>query len=381
MTSTDVLICGGAVTGCAVAHYLTDSGFDGSVTVIEADPTHARAATALSASGIRQQFSTPLNIRLSAFGLSVIRDFGLDFTEAGYLYLAGTEAQAAHLRARHAAQRAEGADVVLLAPDDLAARFPSLETGGILLAALGLSGEGWFDGVGMMQAFRDRSRNRGVRYLADRVTGLERTGGRVAAARLASGDRIACGVFVNASGGAGADVAKMAGIALPVERRKRTVFCFDAARPPRGPLPLVIDPTGIWFRPEGGRFIAGGPPAPDRAVGADDFEPDHGLWESVVWPALAARSRHFEALRLSGFWAGHYDMNTVDANVIVGPHPEVPNFLFANGYSGHGLQQAAGIGRGLAEWIAHGRWISLDLDSLGFARLAGPAAPRETAVI
>ena len=98
MTSTDVLICGGAVTGCAVAHYQTDSGFDGSVTVIEADPTHARAATALSASGIRQQFSTPLNIRLSAFGLSVIRDFGLDFTEAGYLYLAGTEAQAAHLR-------------------------------------------------------------------------------------------------------------------------------------------------------------------------------------------------------------------------------------------------------------------------------------------
>jgi glycine/D-amino acid oxidase-like deaminating enzyme len=116
-------------------------------------------------------------------------------------------------------------------------------------------------------------------------------------------------------------------------------------------------------------------------VDAEDFEPDHALWEDVVWPVLAARSRHFEALKLAGFWAGHYDMNVVDANVIVGPHPEVVNFLCANGFSGHGLQQAAGVGRGLAEWIAHGRWVSLDLGPLGFGRLDAAAGLREVAVI
>ena len=237
MTSADVLICGGAVTGCAVAHYLAEAGFDGRVVVVEADPGHARAATALSASGIRQQFSTPLNIRLSAFGLEVIRDFGLDFVENGYLYLAATEAQADRLRDRHDMQRAEGADIALMGPEALAARYPALETADVRLAALGLSGEGWFDGMGLMQAFRDRSRARAVSYIADRVVGLDRMRGRVTAARLASGGRIACGVFVNASGGAGADVAAMAGIALPVERRKRTVFCYHAADPPPGPLP------------------------------------------------------------------------------------------------------------------------------------------------
>ncbi len=381
MTSADVLICGGAVTGCAVAHYLAEAGFDGRVVVVEADPGHARAATALSASGIRQQFSTPLNIRLSAFGLEVIRDFGLDFVENGYLYLAATEAQADRLRDRHDMQRAEGADIALMGPEALAARYPALETADVRLAALGLSGEGWFDGMGLMQAFRDRSRARGVSFVADRVVGLDRVRGRVAAARLASGGRIACGVFVNASGGAGADVAAMAGIALPVERRKRTVFCYHAADPPPGPLPLVIDPSGVWFRPEGARFLAACPPDPDPAVDAEDFEPDHALWEDVVWPALAARSRHFEALKLAGFWAGHYDMNIMDANVIVGPHPEVENFLCANGFSGHGLQQAAGVGRGLAEWIAHGRWVSLDLGPLGFGRLDAAASLREVAVI
>lgn len=381
MTTTDVLICGGAVVGCAVAHYLMEAGFDGEVVVVEADPGHARAATALSASGIRQQFSTPVNIRLSAFGVQVIRGFGLDFVENGYLYLAATEAQAARLRERHAVQRAEGADIALIGPEALAVRYPALETGELRLAALGLSGEGWFDGMGLMQAFRDRSRARGVRHLSDRVIGLEMDRGRVSAARLASGERIACGVFVNASGGAAAEVAAMAGIALPVERRKRTVFCFHAASPPPGKLPLVIDPSGVWFRPEGPRFLAACPPDPDPAVGAEDMTPDHGLWEDVVWPALAARSRHFEALKLAGFWAGHYDMNVVDANAIVGPHPDVANFLFANGFSGHGLQQAAGVGRGLAEWIVLGRWASLDLGALGFARLAAAAAPREVAVI
>jgi glycine/D-amino acid oxidase-like deaminating enzyme len=198
---------------------------------------------------------------------------------------------------------------------------------------------------------------------------------------LEGGGRIACGAIVNAAGGRGAELAATAGLALPVERRKRTVFVFAAADPPPGPLPLTIDPSGVWFRPEGGRFIAACAPEPDPEVAADDFEPRHGEWDEVVWPALAARSPAFEALKLTGAWAGHYDMCLLDHNAVVGPHPEAPAFLFANGFSGHGLQQAPAVGRALAERLALGEYRSLDLGPLGYARVAAGAPFREDAVI
>lgn len=376
----DVLICGGAITGSAVAAFLADLGFPGRVVVVEPDPTYARAATALSASGIRQQFSNPLNVRISAYGVEVIRALGLDFHEHGYLRLAATEAQAARLRASHAVQTAAGAAIDLLDPQALAARFPHLETSDLRLAAHGVRGEGWFDNMGLLAAFRARARARAA-YLRDAVIALTVTNGRVTQARLASGDRLTCGAFVNAAGGRGAEIAAFAGVHLPIERRKRTVFAFAAADPPLGRLPLMIDPTGVWCRPEGALFIAGAAPDPDPAVDTDDFEPRHQEWEDIVSPALATRSRHFEALKLKRFWTGHYDMNTLDANAVVGPHPEIANFHFANGFSGHGLQQAPAIGRGLAELIAFGKYRSLDLAPLGFARIAAGAPAPEHAVI
>jgi glycine/D-amino acid oxidase-like deaminating enzyme len=375
-TSADVVICGGAVTGSAVAHYLTAGGFPGRVVVVERDPSYARAATALSASGIRQQFSNPLNVRISAYGLEVVRGFrataGIDLSlhEQGYLYLAATEEQAAILRANHAVQIAERAAVDLLEPEALKARFPHLVVEDIVLAALGTAGEGWFDNTGLMLGFRRMAQAAGAEYRKGEVVGLDLSGGRVAAVRLADRTRIGCGQFVNAAGGRGADVAAMAGIAIPVERRKRTVFAFAAAERPAGRLPLMIDPSGVWCRPEGAGFIAGSTPEPDPAVSPEDFEPRHPEWEETVWPALAARSPAFEALKLTGFWAGHYDMNTLDHNVIVGAHPEIGNFHFANGFSGHGLQQAPAIGRGIAEVILHGEFRSLDLSPLGFGRIA-----------
>jgi glycine/D-amino acid oxidase-like deaminating enzyme len=380
-TSADVLICGGAAVGSAVACHLTELDFPGRVVVVERDPTYARAATALAASGIRRQFSNAINVRISGFGVEEIRRLGLTFHEHGYLTLAGTEAGAAALRAAHAVQRAEGAATELLAPAALAARFPYLRLDDVVLAAWGAAGEGWFDNMGLLDAYRSRARAAGVEYLRDEVTGLNVIGGRVTGAQLASGARIDCGVFVNAAGGQGREVAAMAGLALPVERRKRTVFAFSAAEPPEGRLPLIVDTTGVWCRPEGQGFIAGGTPDPDPAVAADDFEPRHEEWEDLVWPALAARSPAFEACRLTGFWAGHYDVNTLDRNAVVGPHPQVGNFLFANGFSGHGLQQAPAVGRGLAEWIAFGAYRSLDLAPLGWARVGRGEPFLETAVI
>lgn len=387
MTAADVVICGGAAVGASVAWHLVRESFRGRVAVVERDPSLARAATALSASGIRQQFSQAVNVGLSAYGLEVIRDaparLGVDlaFREQGYLTLAATEAGAASLRARHRTQAGAGAAVELLEPEALAEVFPHLRVDDVALAAFGRRGEGWFDGLAMARAMRARAEAGGVRWLRDAVAGLVVEGERVRAVRLAGGETLGCSWFVNAAGGMGTEVAAFARLALPVERRKRTVFAFAVAEPPQGRLPLMVDPSGVWCRPEGDRFLAGCPPEPDPAVAEDDFEPHHFLFEDRIWPALAARAACFEAAKVSGVWAGHYDTNTLDANAVVGPHPEVANFLFANGFSGHGLQQAAGVGRGLAEWIVHGRWRSLDLGPLGCGRIAAARPLVEQAVI
>jgi glycine/D-amino acid oxidase-like deaminating enzyme len=173
----------------------------------------------------------------------------------------------------------------------------------------------------------------------------------------------------------------MAGIALPVRRRKRTNFVFRTAAPMPAGLPLTIEPNGVWYRPEGEGFICGCSPADDADTAADDFEPRYEEFDEVIWPTLAARSAGFEAIRLERFWAGHYDMNLHDRNAIIGPLPGVANMLIASGFSGHGLQQSPAVGRGLAEWIVHGRYLALDLTPLGHARLTGPEARTESNVI
>jgi glycine/D-amino acid oxidase-like deaminating enzyme len=152
---------------------------------------------------------------------------------------------------------------------------------------------------------------------------------------------------------------------------------FSCRTPLPGGMPLVADPSGLWFRPEGALYLAGTSPLPGEPD-EDDLPLDAAAesFEDKVWPLLAQRVPAFEAVRSSGAWAGYYEVNTFDHNGIVGPHPEVDNLLFANGFSGHGLQHAPGIGRGLAEWIALGRYETLDLAPLGYDRLlAGTPYP------
>lgn len=372
-----ILIIGGGVIGSAIAFFLrADPAFSGEIVVVERDPSYRRASSALSASSIRQQFSTPLNIAMSAYGWTFYRalherlggaasraDAGL--REDGYLYLLGTESVAAARRV-NALQRAHGADIALLAPEAIAARYPWLAVEDIALGSLGLSGEGWFDGYAVLQAFRAAGKARGVRWVQGEVRELDAAGGHLHAARLVDGARIEFDVVVNAAGPWAARVAAMAGIDLPVRARRRSVFVFRSPEAARG-CPLVIDPGGLWFRKEGEGFIGGIPPADD----ADDLplEPELGLWESSVWPALAARVPGFEAARLTGGWAGYYDFNTFDHNAVLGRHPSHDNLYFANGFSGHGMQHAPAAGRGLAELIVHGGYRSLDLSPLAFDRI------------
>ena len=372
MTQSDVVICGGAVIGSAIAWNLGQIAPELTVTVIEPDPSFQHSSTALSASGIRQQFSDPLNVAIGQFGVGFIKDaparWGLDLNlrEQGYLYLSNSASGAQVLRENHAVQRGEGANVALLSPDELKARFPHLNTGDLTLASLGLSGEGWFDSVGLMQGYQAHS---AASRLKDKVVGLSLKSCMVTAVKLASGTEIACGAFINAAGPHAAEIAEMARIELPVEPRKRTNFTFDCATPPEGGLPLMIDPSGVWVRPEGQHFLCGCSPERDPEVAHNDFEPRFREFEEIIWPALAARSPAFEAIKMQAMWAGHYAYNTLDQNAVTGAHPETSNFYFANGFSGHGLQQAPAIGRGVAELVALGGYKSLDLSTLGYERI------------
>ena len=382
----DVAIIGGAAVGASLAWWLTRApGL--SVLILERDPSYARCSTTLSAASIRQQFSTPINIALSRFGIGFIRDFArltggpdLALSENGYLICASGAGRDA-LADMVTTQRAHGAGTQLLEGAALSARFPWLRTDDLAAGGFGPRDEGWFDAEGLMRGLLAGAEAAGAVRATATVTGIERAEGRVAALTLADGRRITCGAAVNAAGPRAAEVAAMAGIDIPVAAHKRHCFLVSCPDPVPGDMPLVTDASGLWVRPEGRGVLTGAASEPDAPCAPDDFETDHARWESFLWPALAHRVPQFERARVEGWWTGHYAMNALDHNALVGAHPDCPNLYLANGFSGHGLQQAPGVGRGLAELIREGRYLTLDLSPLGPERLLSGTPLRETAVI
>ncbi|KQU92148.1 FAD-dependent oxidoreductase [Mesorhizobium sp. Root102] len=385
----DIVIIGGAIVGSSVAYYLREEGFSGSIALVERDPQFAHAATTLSMASIRQQFSIPENIRLSQFTLKLFRrlkeEFGADadigFREGGYLILAGEDGLPI-LKSNHEAQMAEGADIVLEDVDQLVRRFPWLSAEGIAAGAYGRSGEGWFDAHAMLMLFRKALRQKKIDFITADVTGIARDGNRVIGVSLDNGEVLEAGTIINAAGPNAGKVAALAGLALPVEPRKRNVFVFEA-REKYADMPLLVDPSGIYVRPEGSVYLTGGaePEEGDGPAAPGDFDVDWPLFEEVIWPVLATRIPAFEAIKPTRAWAGHYDYNTLDQNAVIGPHPEVGNFIFANGFSGHGLQQAPAVGKALAELIVHGGYRTVDCSAFGYGRVAEGRAFRELNVI
>jgi glycine/D-amino acid oxidase-like deaminating enzyme len=387
---TDVVVIGGGVMGSALAYWLTRLDPAASVTVIERDPSYRAASSALSAASIRQQFSTSVNVRISRASIELLRTAGewlavdgqapeLGLTERGYLYLAGPETRGAMEQA-HAVQRAEGADVALLDPASLAARFPWLSLEGIAEGSLGLSGEGWFDGYALLSGLARKAKQQGATYLRGEVTGIEVANHRVTGLTLADGSRLGGGIVINAAGPWARGVAALAGVDLPVVARRRTVFVIRCPAT-LNDFPLLIDRSGFWIRPDGAGYIGAAAPVAGEDPDAPPLEPELELFESTLWPALAERIPAFEEARVESAWAGYYEYNTFDQNGILGLHPSLDNLVFMNGFSGHGMQQAPVVGRGIAELVLTGRYVSLDLSDLGIGRLLDDRPLRELNVI
>lgn len=374
--SQHTIIIGGGGIGSATACFLSTMAATGDrITVIERDPSYQAASSSLSASSIRQQFSTPVSVQLSQFGWEFMHACtdeagvpggAVGLNSRGYLFL-GREDQAASLRDRADQNRALKVSLAEFTPQELAARYPWMRCDDIAYAAMGAAGEGWFDGYMLQQLYRGRARVRGVQYLQGNVVRLETRGGRVIAAVLDDGSRIEGDQFVNAGGPWSAAVARTLGVEIPVRARRRTIFVVSCPTP-IADFPILIDTTGIFVRPEQHHFLCA--VAPDAADDHDDLplDPDFSLFEERIWPTLAERIPAFEALRVERAWAGYYEFNTVDHNGLVGQiGPD--NFILATGFSGHGLMHSAGVGRGVAELLTHGAYQTLDLSPLSPRRL------------
>jgi glycine/D-amino acid oxidase-like deaminating enzyme len=387
----DVIIVGGAVIGSSIAWHLTGrDDFKGRVLVIEKDSTYEFCSTALSAASIRQQFSTPINIEMSAYGIQFLRylnrdldpDVDIALHEKGYLILA-TDQGRDILRQNHSTQTEFGGDIIWMEPGDLAAKYPWMNTSDLAAGCWGRTGEGWFDAYSLMQSFRKQARRRGADYIDGEVVEVLRDGDQVCGVVLKDGRRFGCGQLVNAAGTGGSKVARMAGLEIPVEPRKRCIFVFNCrdAEDISASCPMLIDPSGLYVRPEGEFFITGIAPPKDRDPECWDFEVDHSLFDDIIWPGLYERCERFEAIKVVNAWAGHYSYNLLDQNAILGRHTDVKNFIFANGFSGHGLQQSPAVGRGIAELITTGGYETLDLSVFGYERIRDNAPVLELNVI
>ncbi|MBY8976354.1 FAD-binding oxidoreductase [Rhodobacteraceae bacterium NNCM2] len=390
--SYDVVLIGGAMIGSSVAWWLSENkDFNGSILVVERDPTYEFTSTTRTNSCIRQQFSAEINIRISQFGAEFIKNFR-DFIgdpEApevvlqsyGYLYLADNETFAGALREAQALQAACGAGTKIMSRDEIAEAYPFYNLDGIILGSHNLIDEGYFDGNTLFDWWKRKARQNGVEYVHNEVTAIGRDGGRVTSVTLKSGETIAAGTVVNASGPRASVTARMAGLDVPVEPRRRYTYVFDAAEPLDRDLPLTIDPSGVHMRTDGRYYLCGCPPFDDHVMDFDDFSEEPGIWEEKLWPAIANRVPAFERVKIINSWVGHYAFNTLDQNAIVGFHPEVSNFIFVNGFSGHGFQQSPAMGRAVSELIAYGAYRTLDMSPLGYERIVTNTPLLEKAVI
>ena len=376
----DIVIIGGGVSGSSTAYFLaTHPSFSGSILVIEREPTYEHSPSARATGGFRQQFSTAENIQIGLFGAHFIKNIAdylsvddevpdVGFREEGYLLLA-TPQMLPTMQENNILQRELGAQILYHSPDDLESRFPWLNLDGLGGGFFGLENEGWVDPYSLLQAYRRKARSLGVTYVHDEAVDVTRYGDQVTGVTLKEHGEIHAGVVVNTAGASGLTaIGSMVGLTLPIESRKRCTFVFDC-REDIGVIPLTILPQGIGLRPEGTTFLTNVAPTSEHDPETSDIEIDYYLFEERIWPALAERIPAFEAIKLSSAWCCHYDVNLLDENLIMGRHPEVQNFYFAGGFSGHGLQQSPAVGRGMSELITSGGFRSLDLSRFGYERV------------
>jgi glycine/D-amino acid oxidase-like deaminating enzyme len=374
--SYDVIMVGGGIMGCTTAYNILKTDSTLRVAAVERDPTYSLASTTLSLANVRIQFGLRENIRVSQYAMEILNRFEDDmivegdkpcigYRREGNLFLVGNEGRTAAEEAL-VLQRNLGCQVEWWSSEEIKQHYPLYEPAGLVGGTFGPQ-DGHFDAYAVLMAYKAKARSLGAVFIQDEVVGVVNAGGRVSGVRLASGGSLVSGFVVNCAGAWAAEVARSAGVELPVDPIKRQVFALDTAIKPEGPLPLTVLPSGLYFRTETGDLTLVGKSMADDPVGFD-FDWDAKRFTDILWPELAQFVPAFDRLKLVRGWAGLYAVNTLDGNAILGEWPELRGFFMANGFSGHGLQQAPAVGRYLSELILD-RQPSLDLSIFGPERI------------
>lgn len=391
MTGTrvcDVVVVGGGVMGSSVAYHLarTDPGLD--LVVVERDPAYTQASSALSVGNARVQFSLRQNIEISLYALEVFERFAeemsvegrppdIRFRPEGNLFLHAEES-AAGAKEALVLQQSLGGEVEWLDPEEIRASFPVLRTEELVGATYGRQ-DGHLDGYALLMGYKAKAASLGVEFLCGEVTKIVGGSGRVQGVELASGEELQTSAVVNCAGAWAAGLARTAGVELPVVPVKRQAFVVETPEEFERPLPLTTLPTGLYFRSEAPGQLLIGKSQDDDPEGYG-FSWQEGRFTDVLWPELARWAPTFDRLRLNRGWAGLYAVNRLDGNAILGEWPELRGLFLANGFSGHGLQQAPAVGRYLAELVL-GKEPTLDLSALGPQRILDERPLREEGLV
>jgi glycine/D-amino acid oxidase-like deaminating enzyme len=387
-SQVDVIIIGGGVTGSGIAFTLMSDGFKGRIVIVERDPTYEHASSSLATGGIRQQFGTVINIELTRYSVGFYERFdetmavggeraNAEFQQVGYLFL-GAKKNWPILKKRVSLQKDQKIDVKILGPGEIKGIIPDLNTED-LLGATFCQKDGVFDPNGVLQGFARKARSLGVEFLQDEVVKVMTDRQGVSGVTTKKGTRLSSRIVVNAAGPWAGEVAKAAGVDLPVKPVRRQIFVCLPSFEAQSRFPMVVDPGGTHWRSEtGGRILVA--KAKKDEPGGYNFKWERTYFIENIWPDLVHRYPPFDRLRLERGWAGLYAI-TPDENAIYGEHPEIKGFYLANGFSGHGLMVAPATGKVMSELIRLGRYETIDVSCLSPDRFRTGELILEDAVI
>ncbi len=372
----DLLIIGGGVVGASIAYHLLSDGFDGSICIVEKDSSYEFASTPRSVGGIRQQFSTEVNIKVCLYSVAAFERFDeemavdgepahCDYRPNGYLIL-GDENNWETLKRQYALQRSLGVEVEMVSPEDLLKLYPHMNVEDIKGGSLG-GRAGYMDAYGVMQGYLKKARSLGASYLKAEVVKVVRESQRVTGVQTANGDNFQAGAVVLSAGAWSGEIAREMGLELPVVPSPKMAFHVDPAEKFDYDLPFIFNPDGSWFRHETGRQIICGFDRGDAPGFTFDWDRDY--FTDTLWPRLHNRFNVLERLKLMRGWSGLYEVNTLDHNALLGAYPGMDNFYVATGFSGHGLMQSPAVGKGLSELIRNGCYETVDLSPLAVERI------------
>ncbi|UYN92038.1 MAG: FAD-binding oxidoreductase [Anaerolineales bacterium] len=368
--TASVVIIGGGVMGASAAYHLAQRGIK-DVVLLEKEEFFGLGATGRCAGGVRYQFGTEVNIRLSLASLPMLERFPeeigqeVDYRQCGYLFLLNNDADIAVFEKNVALQNSLGVNTEWLSGDEVRARLPQMRLDDVLRGTFNAK-DGLCDPNSVVMGYINAATRLGAQCIGSvEVTGLQVEGGAVIGVHTSQG-RIAAPLVLNAAGPWAAQVGAMAGLELPIRPIRRQMLTTTPLPEIPADYPFVIDfAQSLYFHREGDGLLTG-MSNPDEKPGYDqNVDPD---WELTILERAAERLPVLEKAGLASHWAGLYEV-TPDAHPIFGATP-VDGLYLVGGFSGHGFMHGPISGKLMAEIMLDGAASSVDVSILGLDRFS-----------